>query len=461
MFFQLIGNVAIIIVAAYLFTRSKLFERVIEASRISWRDRLALIAIFGLFSVYGAVNHIEFFGALLNVRDFGPLVGGMIGGPIVCIVSGFIGALHRMFLGGPTEIPCSVATIVAGLVGGGIYILHKGDLPKVWIGAIAAIAVETTHHGLTIVYLWLQGDSHHGLTLFSNLYLPMLIANATGVSVFLFMLRNTIRERKNQILKHSYESELRIAYDIQISMLPPIEKSYKDIQNIDIYAKMIPAKEVGGDLYDFFLIDDRHLCFFIGDVSDKGVSAALFMAKSITLIRSIAKNLPSNDVIFTPANILQKANNELCRNNKNCMFVTLFISIINVMDGSFRYSSAGHLPPIILSETNDLSELNMINARPLGIIADSKYVDSKFTLRPYETIFCYTDGITEATNVYDTMFGSKNLFEQIAMISDNNPENITESVISKVKEFTGINDQSDDITAIAIRFIDNRRKEIK
>ena len=243
----------------------------------------------------------------------------------------------------------------------------------------------------------------------------------------------------------SIENDLTISREIQQAILPKNFSPFPDQINIDIYGSMVAAKEVGGDFYDFFQIDNQRLGFVIGDVSGKGISAAIFMAVSRTLIR--ATGLKGDSV----TECMQHVNNLLCSESASCMFVTVFYGILNSQSGEIEYVNAGHNAPYILS-TNKIKEVELTNGLALGISADFSYQSKKITLNKDEQLLLYTDGVTEAINMDENAYGV-NKFENF--LSENlnlSVEQVIEKSLEDVKEFAGDAPQSDDITFLGLTF---------
>jgi phosphoserine phosphatase RsbU/P len=246
--------------------------------------------------------------------------------------------------------------------------------------------------------------------------------------------------------KERYESELKIARTIQMSFLPKIFPPFPEYAEFDIYATLVPAKEVGGDLYDFFLLDGDHLFFSIGDVSGKGVPAALFMAAAKTLMKGTA----SRDM--APSEILSRVNHELCLENDSMMFVTVFCGILNFRTGEVRYSNAGHNPPLVLTPGRPPEWLPLPEGFLLGAMEDSPYETRQILLAPGDTLLLYTDGVTEAMN------GDKRFYEErrlVRVTEDHGqapPEELVGEVLRSVRQFAGSEPQSDDITMLALSF---------
>ena len=242
--------------------------------------------------------------------------------------------------------------------------------------------------------------------------------------------------------KAAIESELSIARDIQMSMIPTV---FPEQEGFDIYASMVPAKAVGGDLYDFF-VRDSQLFFCIGDVSGKGVPAALFMTQAKSLFRAYAAYEPM------PDRIVSQMNHNLSENNDTCMFVTLFIGILDLTSGLLRYCNAGHEAPILINK--EARQLPVNISIPVGAMPDSTYQMQTIVIEPQSTILLYTDGLNEAMDADEMMFGEKRIFNELSraiQTSQLAPKPLIERMTQAVHDFVGDTEQSDDLTMMAIR----------
>lgn len=244
--------------------------------------------------------------------------------------------------------------------------------------------------------------------------------------------------------KEKIESELRIAREIQMGMIPKIFPPFPNLTEIDLYALLEPAKEVGGDLYDFFMIDDKHLCFAIGDVSGKGVPASLFMAVTRTLLRSVA---PQE---HAPANIVNALNKSLSSGNESSMFVTFFLGIVNLESGHLRYTNAGHNPPVLLSADQQTKMFEITEDIPIGLFEDFQYQEKERHLNPNDCLFMYTDGITEAENVQTELYSDQRLMDCLSGLGKRTPKALIEGVTSDVSQHVQAHYQSDDLTMLSI-----------
>ena len=251
--------------------------------------------------------------------------------------------------------------------------------------------------------------------------------------------------------KGRIESELNIARDIQMSMLPKTFPPFPDRNDIEIYGKQKPAKEVGGDLYDFYIRDEK-LFFCIGDVSGKGVPASLVMAVTRTLFRTISFKEA------LPERIMSGINNAMADNNESNMFVTLFLGVLDLPTGRLRYSNAGHNAPMLIGQTIGL--LPCAANVPLGVQTDWKFSQQETTIDLNTCIFLYTDGLTEAENAANEQFMEERMIE-VAKGMSHEPQQMIEQMFNAVHQFVGNAEQSDDLTMLAIQYTKPLEKDMK
>jgi sigma-B regulation protein RsbU (phosphoserine phosphatase) len=283
------------------------------------------------------------------------------------------------------------------------------------------------------------------MTLLALLVLGLVIAR---------FAKNVRKLQKANLQQERIGSELRIATNIQKDMLPRSFSLSRD--DIDIFGSLTPAREVGGDLYDFFVRDEK-LFFCIGDVSGKGVPSAIVMAVVHTMFR-MASAKENN-----PARIMQTINETACEGNESNMFVTLFIGVLDLPTGRLRYCNAGHDKPIIISE--DITTALQAKANlPIGLFEDYKYVMEETMLDDHAMLFLYTDGLTEAKNLERKQFGLDRVMAVIEGKEKDNlslkPEELVEQMKQEVVKFCRGAEQSDDLTMLAIRYEKNNRKTV-
>jgi sigma-B regulation protein RsbU (phosphoserine phosphatase) len=246
--------------------------------------------------------------------------------------------------------------------------------------------------------------------------------------------------------KQKLESELSIAAEIQRTMLPRTSTVNSVNSPYDISAVLKPARIVGGDLYDFFLLGSDRLCLIIGDVADKGFPSALQMARTITLIRTLSK------AFSTPTEILRTVNIELCQENEDCLFVTVFCGVLELQSGRFTYASGGHDAPILVRDRH-VQYLDLETMPPLGLYEDSEFTQHEFMLLPNDLILFYTDGITEALNSEGELFSDTRLLEMITSYPPTNPTKAVRTIQHFCQQFVGNAPQSDDITLLAMQYL--------
>ncbi len=246
--------------------------------------------------------------------------------------------------------------------------------------------------------------------------------------------------------KERIGTELRVATKIQSDMLPKNFPIFPDRKEFDLYATMDPAKEVGGDFYDMFLIDDDHLAIVVGDVSGKGVPAALFMVISKTMIKNRAQNGG------TPSQILHDVNNSLCEGNDENMFVTVWLGILTISTGELIQASAGHEYPVIQRKGEEYKLYETENGLVIGFMKEVKYKDLTFKLGSGDSLFMYSDGLPEATNAQDKRFELEGMMTAINKHKDDGPSEILANIRSEVDEFVGEAPQFDDLTMLIIRY---------
>ena len=244
----------------------------------------------------------------------------------------------------------------------------------------------------------------------------------------------------------SVKAELNTANLIQNGMVPNIFPPFPERDEFDIYAAMYTAKEVGGDFYDFFLIDEDHLAMVIADVSGKGVPAALFMMASKILISDRAL------VGGTPAEILEFVNNRICSNSQAEMFVTVWLGILDIKTGNVIAANAGHEYPPLCRNGGKFEVLADKHSFVVGGMENIKYKDYEFTLNKGDTLFVYTDGVTEAHNTDEELFGEKRMIEALNIDADADPYELISSVKTEIEKFVGDAERFDDITMLCLEY---------
>lgn len=251
--------------------------------------------------------------------------------------------------------------------------------------------------------------------------------------------------QKQTAHKERIESELRIARSIQMGMVPKIFPPFPERSDVDLYAALQPAKEVGGDLYDFF-IEDNKCYFIIGDVSGKGVPASLVMAVTCRLFRTVAAHFAR------PAEIVSALNNTLTSGNDSNMFCTCFLGILDLTSGHLQYCNAGHNAPVRMSPGETPAFMEVCPNLPLGLFEDFAYEGQECRLKPGTSLFLYTDGVTEAENNQKELYSEERLLQQLARLQDETPHRQVEAMQQDILHHADGAGQSDDITMMCIHY---------
>ena len=241
-------------------------------------------------------------------------------------------------------------------------------------------------------------------------------------------------------------TELSLAARIQLEALPGTFPAFPDRDEFDIYASMKPAKDVGGDFYDFFLVDDDHLCLVIADVSGKGIPAALFMMVSRTILANIAM------MGMSPKEVLEKANEAICANNKEEMFVTVWLGILEISTGKVTAANAGHEYPVLKKPDQDFEILIDKHGFVLGGMEEVKYREYEFDMEPGSKLFLYTDGLPEATDNEQNMFGVELMMDALNESLNLSTKEILDHMKGRVDGFVGSAPQFDDLTMLCIEY---------
>jgi sigma-B regulation protein RsbU (phosphoserine phosphatase) len=286
------------------------------------------------------------------------------------------------------------------------------------------------------------------------------VVNDDGEIVDYVAVKRDITERKQmeeelERARQRMEDELNVGREIQMSMLPLIFPPYPRRNDFDVHAALVPAREVGGDFYDFFLIDEDRFCFCIGDVSGKGVPAALFMAVTKTLIESRARNDSS------PASILTHVNNEISRHNEACMFVTLVLGILDLRTGELSFSNAGHDPPYVKHSDGSLGSLDARHGPVIGAVDGVVYGEGRAELSRGDRLLLFTDGVTEAMDESQQLYSRERLTGMLSSRDFESVEALVRATVDEVWRFQGDAVQADDVTVLAVEYVGEAEDEAR
>ena len=329
-------------------------------------------------------------------------------------------------------------------------------------GHTTLIHFDTNDRDGTIIYAFMKGkprwqiavvcydDEVYASLMQLRVWLLLLMLLAFGILLFVIALfaRNAKKLTIKTLEQERIGSELRIATEIQRQMLPRENSITRS--DVDIHGLLVPARAVGGDLYDFLLRNEK-LFFCIGDVSGKGVPSAMVMAVTHSLFRSASAHE------HNPARMMQDINETCCEGNEANMFVTFFIGVLDLPTGKLRYCNAGHDKPILITDGQLLPEDRKPNL-PLGVFPDAKYEGHEFVIPAGSTLFLYTDGVTEAKNNQHKEFGIDRLNVALQAHYQETPHTLLQSVTDEVNRFVEGAEQSDDLTILAIRYTPKAEK---
>lgn len=242
------------------------------------------------------------------------------------------------------------------------------------------------------------------------------------------------------------QEELNVARDIQMSMVPDTFPAFPGHEEFGIHALLKPAREIGGDFYDYYFIDQDKLCICVGDVSGKGVPAALFMAVTQTLIKATA----GED--YSPASIVTRVNDEISQDNPSCMFITLFLGILHIRSGEFRYTNAGHPYPYLKRASGDVETIKPVHGPVVGAMEGMAYREDSVQLSKDDQLLIFTDGVTEAMDVEDQLYGEDRVIEYLQAVEGSALDVLVVGTLDSVETFAGEAEQADDITILALEF---------
>ena len=444
LFSKMIGTLAVILVVSAFAGSTNLLNRYVDHKK-TWKYALIAGAMGGLFGIYGNLSGVEINSAVISVRDIGPMISGFIGGPIGGVFAGAIAGIHRLTMGGVTAQACVVATCTIGLCCGLLGRFLPRAVKKPYWALLIGAAMELLHLGIVLLMVH---PFERAWKIVCQIALPFVAVNAVGLTLMISIILYMEKQRKLTIERNRLLSELEIASVIQHSLLPTLDSTYPGRSEIDVAASMEAAKEVGGDFYDVFFLDGSRIAFLIGDVSGKGVPAALFMANAKTTLQNCIRDIP------TLSAAIETANNSLCKRNEAEMFVTVWVGVLNLQTGALTYLSAGHNPPVLLHD-----ETAAFLPRKSGLVLAGMegvhYKEQETQLQPGDVLFLYTDGVTEAITASEELFGEERLLASLQRACGGSAAEILSTVKRSIDDFVQENDQFDDITMLCFK-----RKEL-
>ena len=439
-FARLISSLSVFIVIAGLVGGSDFITN-IATSRSRLLHSLLIGFAGGVFGIYGNLSGIDVNGAIVTIRDIGPMLAGFLAGPVAGVTAGLIAGIHRYFMGGITAEACVVATGLIGILCGWL----SRDLQGRIFTPIWAFTVGVLMEGMHLIIVMLMVKPQETAEeICRQIAIPFIFINAIGFMLLIFLIKYMWNQKNLAEERSRLKSELQAATVIQHSLLPTVTDRNPGCEELDLRASMKSAKEVGGDFYDFFFTDDKHLALVIADVSGKGIPAALFMANAKQTIQSCIRDY--HDL----AKAVFAANNSLCQNNEAEMFVTAWIGIINLESGRLRYVNAGHNHPVLIKDIPEF--IRQRSGIVLAAMEDMPYTENVLDLNRGDKILLYTDGITEAENSGHELYGEDRLLECLMQTVGEGVEETMKKVDQSVAGFVKDHDQFDDMTMMCIEY---------
>jgi phosphoserine phosphatase RsbU/P len=274
---------------------------------------------------------------------------------------------------------------------------------------------------------------------------PTLLRARVGATLEKKRLRDEVQASLARL-----EDEMDSARKLQIGMLPRVFPACTAEQPVEVYASMETAREVGGDLYDCFYATPNSFCFLVGDVSGKGASAAMFMARTRSLVRMAVDMTRQSGAVLSPAFIAEAVNRELCQNNDERMFVTVFLGLLDTSTGVLAYINAGHPAPHVLHASGGLEQIAGKSELPLGVRSKIEYHNETISLQPDDTVFVVSDGVVEAMNAKEAFYTLDRLNAVLRDTSALDAMELVRKVVEDVNAFTGAAPKADDVTALAL-----------
>ncbi len=445
MFSEMIGTLAVILVVSAFIGSSDIIPRFISTDK-KWKYSVISGFLGGIFGIYGNISGFNLNGAVISVRDIGPMLAGFTGGPLGGLMAGLIAGLHRLTMGGITAEACVVATCCIGLICGAVSGRWHSILTRPIIALLFSALMEGFH---LCVVLAMVRPFETAVDIVSQIALPFITINALGFMMMIAIITYIEKQRNLAIERSRLKSELEVANVIQHSLLPLINDDYPGEKDLEVSASMEAAKEVGGDFYDVFYVNPTQLAFLIGDVSGKGVPAALFMASSKITLQNCIRNTPDL------SEALEIANNAICARNEAEMFVTIWVGVFDLETGTLTFVSAGHNPPVLL-RGGKAEFLKVKSGFVLAGMEGVRYKKHSIDLTEGDIVYLYTDGVTEAEDREHRLFGEERLLGCFEGKSESGPSVIIEDVKESIGEFINGNSQFDDMTMLCFKWKKDR-----
>lgn len=449
---NLINTVAILALFSVVIYGAKSFDKFTKNKKI----RILIGSLVGgLFGIYAQHNGVNFVDSTVTVRDVGPMIAGVLGGPICGLFAGLIAGIYRFYVGfssildssifpiGGTTILCSFATVFIGILSGVFRDrVNKDTKNRKWYALILVILLELFHLFVVFVfYIITTKDFGFSFKYILDIAPSFLLSNAIAMFIIILIFDMLNKYKNAEVKEVVNETELSTAAKIQTSMLPQNIGDLGETFRFSLFADMCPSKKVGGDFYDFFYVDKNNLCIIVGDTSDKGVGSALFSVKVKQMLKDYINIESSLDSAIT------KVNKELIKDNFQLMFVTLFAGIINLQTGKLTYINAGHCPPIYYD--GELKTLDKLSGPALGVV-EANYISFYEKLSVNSNLVIYTDGVTDAVNKDNEQYGIDRFKKYVRANKNSTSKTFVKKALDEIKEFGP--EQVDDVTILELRY---------
>ncbi len=441
---QLCDGVAVLSLIGYFLTRSR-YASVFMSKTISPFSVLFMGLIGGLFYLYGILTSVQIGPYNISIQMLGPVMAGLIAGPFGGILAGMLGILLNLAIGESIGIFTCIVTFLVGIVGGLFWYLHKDTIIRMShafaLGfLVAAVQFFIDKNGVNPDVL-LPGEVIEGTI---DLFLPTI----AGLCIFVFIINNLRLEAEKNKKTFRMEGELEAARQIQMGCLPEPNRIW---DQVSLSASLTPASYIGGDLYDYLSLDDETLYFALGDVSGKGVPAALLMSSTRMILRS--KIHTTHD----PCSLIREVNRSFLEDGDSKQFITLIVGILNPQTGDVRYCNAGHPPPFLISKSG-VSMLESDGNLPAGVMEDEPYIPHTVRLEDGDILIIVSDGVTEAEKD-GKLFGTENVIRALSEHIPKTPQDVVSLLNHEVRTWSGEGFLSDDCTILAIGYYPNQYKE--
>jgi len=434
---QLCDGVAVLSLIAYFLTRTR-YSSVFVSKTFSPFSALFMALIGGFFYLYGMMTGVQIGPYDISIQMLGPVIAGLVAGTISGLLAGSLGILLHIELGEPIGPFTLIITFLSGIMGGLFWYLHKDAIIRMSHAFLLGFLVASVQFiigkdGINQDIL-LPGEVIEGTI---DIFLPTIL----GLCIFVFIINNLRLEEENNRKSFQIEGELTAARQIQIGSLPEQNQEW---DHVSLSASLLPASYIGGDLYDYLKLDDEDLYFALGDVSGKGVPAALLMSSTRMILRS--KIRETRD----PCTLVREINRSFLEDGDSRQFITLIVGIVHLQTGEVCYCNAGHPPPYLITRSATI-ELESDGNLPAGVLEDEQYIPHFVSLKQGDLLVLVSDGVTEAERG-EELYGSERVVRILSEQSPKTPLEVVDLLNHEVKTWTGDNPQSDDCTILALRY---------